>query len=257
MNPDPVALNPRPPKFLLAVLAVAVVVIFLTVWRSYTSWIDLRVPPPTPRPTPDYRGAQLPEFPWPPRASAFMNIPSQFITNQSGTTALKDVGLRLEAVLRQGGYGQFGYYSIPRGFALVTRLEQFKADGTPADEPYRWSQEILNPRVFSLEYVRILLQGKTGHYRVIVFAVTDDDLFAQVEGKQVDVERADRLAIEGANKLPDWIGNSPYTDRHWCAALVYEFEKPSVDQPIDFKPNSNLLPQAHLQKILPHLENRR
>jgi len=186
-----------------------------------------------------------------------MNIPSRFITNQGGTTAVKDVGLRLEEVLRQGGYGQFGYYHIPRGFALATRLEQFKSDGTPADEPDRWSKKIFNPKVFSLEYLRILLKGKTGHYRVIVFAVTDDDFFAQTEGKRVDVEQADRLAIEGANKLPDWIGDSPYTDRHWCAALVYEFEKPSVDQPIDFKPNSSLMAQAHLQKILPYLENRR
>jgi hypothetical protein len=221
--------------------------------RPFVTPVIRNLPPPTPTPTPTV-GLSLPEFPWPPRASAFMNIPSQYLTNRNGATALKDVGLRLENVLRQCGYGQFGYYAIPGGFALTTRLEQFKADGAPADGPYRWTTDIPNPKVFSFEYLRILLEGKTGHYRVIVFAVTDDSFFAQNEGKVVSAEQADKLAIEGANKLPDSLGNVTYSDRHWCAALIYEFEKPAVDQPVEFKANSSLMAPVHLQKILPYLE---
>lgn len=198
---------------------------------------------------------QLPEFPWPPHASAFMNIPSQYVANPHGATTLRDVSLRLESALRRSGYGQIGYYSIPRGFALTTGLEQFKPDGSPADASYRWSLVIPNPRVFSIDYLRTLLAGKAGHYRVIVFAVSDDEFFSQHEGHTVDVEEANKLAIEGANRLPDWLGDTAYTDHHWCAALIYEFEKPSIDQPIDFKRNSSLTAEEHLQKILPYLEN--
>jgi hypothetical protein len=177
--------------------------------------------------------------------------------NESGPTALTDVALRLESALKQGGYQQFGYYSVPRGFALVTSLEQFKLKGAPVDEPYRWSQQIANPPVFRIDYWLTLLEGKTGHYRVIAFVVSDDDFFTQTNGKKVDVNQAEQLAIKGANKLPASLGDLPYTNRHWCAALVYEFEKPSLDQPTEFKPNSSLMAESHLQKILPYLEKRR
>src|SRR6185437_16015155 len=221
-------------------LLIAVSLLFLGLGTSSLS--------PSPTPEGPYLG-KLPEFPWPPRASAFMNIPSQYVTNSNGQTALKDIAARLENVLRQGGYEQFGYYSIPRGYALTTRLEQFKADGMPADGPSRWTQEIPNPRIFSIDYLRVLLQGKQGHYRVVVFVVTDDEFFAQTEGRRVGVEQAEKLAIEGANRLPDWLGNTPYTDHHWCAVLIYEFEKLSIDQPTEFKNNSSLTAPMHLQKI--------
>jgi hypothetical protein len=176
--------------------------------------------------------------------------------NGSGPTALADVARRLERALKQGGYQQFGYYSVPRGFALVTRLEQFKPNGAPADEPYRWSQQIANPSIFKIDYWLTLLEGKTGHYRVIVFVVSDDDFFNQTNGKRVDVNQAEQLAINGANKLPVSFEDFPYTNRHWCAALVYEFEKLSLDQPTEFKTNSSLMAESHLQKILPYLEKR-
>src|SRR5687767_12691990 len=65
---------------------------------------------PNPRP--------LPEFPWPPRASAFTKIPTTCLPS-STTFRLIDVANRLEGALKRGGYGQTGYYSVPGGFALV------------------------------------------------------------------------------------------------------------------------------------------
>jgi len=174
--------------------------------------------------------------------------------NANGVTTLKDVAARLENALKRGGYGQFSYYSVPRGFALVTRLEQFKRNGEPADEAHRWTQQIATPPIFSIDYWASLFIGTTGRYRVIVFAVSDEDFFSQTTGKRVDVEQADKLAIEGANRLPDVLGSTPYTDRHLCTALIYEFEKTALDSPTEFKENGSLLAEAHLQKILAYLE---
>lgn len=159
----------------------------------------------------------------------------------------------METALRSGGYGQTGYYSVPGGFAIASQLEQFKPDGQPANNPYRWSQQIETPRVFSTEYWSDLIKGRVGHYRVIVFAVSTD-FFVQTSGKRVDVDQASRIAIEGANILPNEVGNLPYTDEYNCTALVYEFEKTFADRPAEFKENSSLIAEAHLQKILPYLQ---
>lgn len=195
----------------------------------------------------------LPEFPWPPRASAYTKIPPQYLVRQQGQTLLKDVAAKLELAYRSGGYGQTGYYSVPGGFALVSQLEQFKPNGLPADEPYRWSQQIEISPIFSLKYFSDLIRGKVGRYRVIVFAVSND-FFSQVVGRRVGIEQASTIAIEGANELPSEVGDLPYTDKHTCTALIYEFEKALPDRPAEFKENSSLLAEPHLQKILPYLQ---
>jgi len=194
----------------------------------------------------------LPEFPWPPRSSAYTKIPSQYLLTTDRQILLRDVAERLETAFRNGGYSQTGYYSVPGGFALVSRLEQFKPNGLPADGPYRWTEQIETPRIFSLDYLAALIKGKVGRYRVIVFVVSND-FFSQASGKRVDSELARKLAIEGASALPESVGSLPYTDSHSCTALIYEFEKTVFDKPAEFKENSTLLAETHLQKILPYL----
>ena len=195
----------------------------------------------------------LPEFPWPPRSSAYTKIPSQYLVKADGQTFLKDVAERLEMAFRNGGYSQTGYYAVPGGFALVSRLEQFKPNGLPANEPYRWAEQVETPRIFSLDYLSALIKGRVGRYRVIVFVVSND-FFSQASGKAVNSEQAKKLAIEGASALPDSVGNLPYTNSHSCTALIYEFEKTAFDKPTEFKENSTLMAETHLQKVLPYLQ---
>lgn len=206
-------------------------------------------PSPAPSPTSGY----LPEFPWPPRSSAYTKIPPQYLLKPEGQTKLKDVAARVETAFRSAGYAQTGYYSVPGGFALASQLEQFKPNGLSVDDPYRWSLQMQTPRLFSLEYLSALIKGRVGHYRVIVFVVSSD-FFSQESGKRVDIEQAGKIAIEGANILPPEVGNLPFTDNHACLALVYEFEKSVPDKPARFKENSSLLAETHLQKILPYLQ---
>lgn len=50
------------------------------------------------------------------------------------------------------------YFTVPEGFAVVTRLERISADGTPLS-PGRWSLETGPMRSFDLgEYLRRLLR---------------------------------------------------------------------------------------------------
>jgi len=202
---------------------------------------------PTPSPT------KMPDFPWPPKASTFTKIPSTYLAEAGHPTTLKGVADRLENAFGNAGYKQVGYYSIPNGFALVSRLEQFKPNGLPADENYRWLEEIEPPKFFSLDYLIALIAGKTGRFRVIVFAVSPD-LFVQAEGKKVESNQAGTLAIQGANKLPKEVGDLPFTNEYICTGLVYEFERQGSEKTAQFKENSTLLAEDHLRQILIHLE---
>ena len=199
----------------------------------------------------EFQDPEFPEFPWPPKASALLSIPPPFVKNPQGPTTLRDVGNRLQHAFQQGGYAQTSYYHVPDGFALVSQLEQFKTDGSPVEEPYRWSIKGVPPKFFSLDYWKTLIKGQPGHYRVIVFVVTTHP-FAQ-RGEKIDSEKASRLAIEGATALPKNLAEAEFTEDHSCIALVYEFEKTSAEAATEFKENSSLLGSVHLQKILPFL----
>jgi hypothetical protein len=195
----------------------------------------------------------LPEFPWPPRASTYTKLPPRYVFNTQGQTRLKDVAARLENALNSAGYKQRSYYGVPNGFALVAQLEQFKPDGRPASDQYRWLLQIEPPRLFTVDYVSTLIKGKVGRYRLFVFAVSDD-FFSQQSGKRVDSAQAYTLAIEGATTLPPAIGDRVITENYNCWALVYEFEKARLDKPAEFKETTVIPAETHLQTIMPYLK---
>lgn len=231
----------------LALFGLVVLVAFflLNLSGSLGPRSKIEVPSPTP--------AALPDFPWPPKASTYTKIPLQYVSNTQGQTRLADVAARLENAFRSAGYKQTGYYGVTGGFALVSQLEQCKADGSPASEQYRWVLQTEAPSFFTVDYFRTLIQGKVGHYRLIVFAITTDEFFVQQNGKQVDSAQAYTLAIHGASALPQSLGNQPVTDRHTVWALVYEFEKSRLDSAAEFKENTAIPADTHLQKITPYL----
>jgi hypothetical protein len=171
--------------------------------------------------------SSYPLFPWPPpHASATATVSSELLQRQGKRiTYLKDIDALLETVLRANGYFERSYYSVPDGFAMVTKLEQINADGTPKDDPAaRWSIEIPPLNTFSLShYLTALFKSAPGHFRTIVFIVTSQP-FAQSD-EQVKRSTALRWLHKGLNVLPDSVGSQPYTDGHRVTVLVYEFEK--------------------------------
>jgi hypothetical protein len=194
-------------------------------------------------------GARIPEFLWPPPTwSASAEIPTEFFGSQPGEVLrLCHVERRLHAALEACEYFEMSYYSVPGGFAMVTRLEQINRDGTSKEPPDRWAVEVQPLRKFSLKaYLIALFTANPGRYRIIVFIVSPHP-FSQAD---VEVSRDEAIAWlgSGLDRLPDEIGQLEYTERHKCTALIYEFDQSNPDEPVEFKEPSDLQGRTHLVK---------
>lgn len=158
-----------------------------------------------------------------------------------------DVADRLDRAFQQAGYGEKTWYAVPGGFALASRLEQFNPDGTSKNEPDRWSAKIKAPKIFDLrDVMRALFTAQEGRYRIIVFIVTTQPFSAA--DKTISAEEAGEWVRKGAFNLPEAIREVNYTPKHFCEALIYEFDQPSRDNPAVFKAPSELQGETHLRK---------
>ena len=219
--------------------------------KSYPAAQAPAAPPeiyPAP-PFPDEAASQIPQFPWPPpKASARITIPSERLRGQDQPISLLAVARRLESAFNEAGYGELRYYSVPKGFAIVSRLEQIKIDGTPLEEANRWSTDVAPPRVYSLaSYLQALFSANSGHFRVIAFAVTSEPV-TENPNAQVTREEALGWLTKGSNKLPREYGKVVFDEDYDCTVLIYEFEKPAVDDPPFLNDPSRLTAKTHLEK---------
>src|SRR3546814_4883585 len=88
----------------------------------------------------------------------------------------------------------------------------------------RWSTALPSREVFSLrDYFSALFSAPEGHYRVIVFVVSDKP-FATSRGA-ASREQAAAWLQGGLNLLPAAIANLPVSANHACTALIYQFHK--------------------------------
>jgi hypothetical protein len=171
---------------------------------------------------------EIPTFPWPPpQPTTQMVLEATLLA--AGATTLGGVADRLTTVLGNLGYSEHGFYAVPGGFALATRLEQIEFDGTPKPEPLRWSSALPPRELFSLsDFVRALFTAPEGHYRVIVFVVNDQAFAAS--GETVSGEEALAWIGAGLNRLPDSIADRPFTERHAGTAMIYQFHRVGHEQ---------------------------
>jgi hypothetical protein len=190
----------------------------------------------------------IPKFPWPPpHASATEVLPGRFLTKAIGTTLLKEVASKLENAFDTAGYTDRTYYSVPGGFALVSRLEQFNEDGTCIKGAARWSYDIPPPTIFSLTgFIKALFTAHKGHFRIIVFIVTSH-IITESDSTLTE-EEAEQWLRRGALTLPNFIGDLVFTDRSTCSALIYEFEQTVAHHDATFKDPSGMTGLNHLQK---------
>jgi hypothetical protein len=164
-----------------------------------------------------------PTFPWPPpRASSQAVIALQ---EQVGTSqTLSGIDRIISVALSHAGYDESSYFAVPGGFALVTRLEQTNADGSPKPTPERWSVRV-DPLsgTFSLgNYLKALIGATPGYFRVIVFILTSVPFSQSLA--TVSRDESALWLTRGLNRLPDEIGQIPWSPQYSCTALVYEFE---------------------------------
>lgn len=195
-------------------------------------------------PAPD---SGIPKFPWPPpQYSAFATIPRQLVAPAAQPT-LQSVAARLEQALDAAGYAERSFYWIPGGFALVSRMEQIRADATPMGAAQRWTVTMQKPRVASLdEYVKALFNAPPGHYRVIVFVVTNREFTAT--GRQPSPREAGDWLAAGLLRLPAQIGREKYNAEYYTSALIYEFVRDRDSQQATVKTPSDFLGRDHLEK---------
>lgn len=191
-----------------------------------------------------------PTFPWPPpNASARCPLPRLPSVPGRPAISLGDIDAILSAALDATGYGEKGYYSVPGGFALATRLEQIYRNGKSVPPPARFSLDPVTPSIWSLDYFRALFTTTSGYFRVIVFIVSDQPF---TERPTPPTENA---AIHwpsgGTNVLPHPIAATKTTDQVAITAMIYEFKSAETDgSPQQLQPlaNSDLNAKTHLQE---------
>lgn len=190
----------------------------------------------------------LRRFPWyPPVPTTFAQVPEQFgLTGGEGQT-YGDLARRLETALNNAGYGEKAYYSVPGGFALACRLEQIDGDWKPLPPPHRWGDSQPPLQVFSLwEYLERLFLAQPGHYRLLVFIVTDEPF--GFTNTTVTPSMGQAWLFGGVTKLPSAMAQSPASTDTGCFALVYEFKKAAAGSPAAFVSDETVGALIQLQR---------
>jgi hypothetical protein len=188
----------------------------------------------------------LPDFPWPPpRYSAFEVLARDWLV-PAADARLGAAAQRLEAAFDAAGYVERSYYRVPGGFALASRAEQIHADASPFPAPERWSVDPEGAGRSFAARLRALFNAPPGHYRVIVFVVTDQDFAA---APRTAPEAEARAWVSGGGlRLPPAIAAQPFTPTHYASALIYEFERRSEREPADVRVPSAAPGRVHLEK---------
>ena len=210
-------------------------------------------PPPAPAPAPSSPSvidrpapSALPAFPWPPpRQSAFAELERAWLVPQEPAT-LGAAAKRLEEAFDRAGYVERSYYRVPGGFALASRAEKIHSDASPFPAPARWSADPAGAGRGFLERIKAVFNAPPGHYRIIVFVVTDQDFATRPQPTSEAVAR--EWVSGGGLRLPPSIAGQPYSAEHYASALIYEFARRNEREEGQLRTPSDVPGRAHLEK---------
>ncbi len=211
-----------------------------------TALPDARSPSRIPTSGPPRRDFLAPFAPWPPPLpSEQMSLPRGLLFRHGSQPSLAAVAQRLVVVLDGAGYPEYRFYSVPGGFALVVRLEQFESDGRPGPEADRFVYPDVDQPFRLSDYVAQLFFAPDGYYRLIVFVVTDRDIRPGAPAPRLVA--AERWLEMGSSRLPDDYDRMMFTPKHQLAALIYEFHKHGREPIATLEPG-RLDARTHLRK---------
>ncbi len=190
---------------------------------------------------------EIDRFPWPPPPYSADEVINDSVFKK--VNRLSGVDKILRKALDSCGYLKKRYYYVPDGFALVTKIEQIYGDGTPYSAPNRFNLDREPNFKFNLfNYIKSLFITQKGHYRLIVFIITDVPLYQS----EVYIQKEDAVKwLKSGNELlPSDIGKLKYTEDYKCYALIYEFIKPDYEATLNFvnESDSSLQGRDHLMK---------
>jgi len=190
----------------------------------------------------------LKKFPWPPPKPSAMQPLPRGPELEYRLQTLWDVSQFILMALRRGKYFEHAFYYVPYGFALVTRLEQISADGTPLDEHVRWqAAATAGMHAFTLaEYIKALFLAPAGRYRTIVFVVTSEN-FAPSSSLLTRKEAAEwfqtgHVTLDGLYRVIRFDRSYTFT------ALIYEFFGRGQEKEANLEDPSNISGIQHLTK---------
>jgi len=192
-------------------------------------------------------GFILPRFPWPPpQASSKETISPELLTQELSNPTLGDIDSHLTKALRQMGHTEYSYFAIPDGYALVTRIEKIKNDGTPKSGSERWEANLDSMNDFSLaDYLKSLFTAKKGYYRIIVFIISQREWG---ESSSIVTENEAMMWLrQGFVRLPDDLASTPFYPNYVSTALVYEFEQTSPKKEAHLISPGKLAAHNHLE----------
>lgn len=187
-------------------------------------------------------------FPWPPPTPSAQRTLSPDVNPDSPPAkTVGEVARRLERILREARFDSFGYYRVPGGFALVTRIENL--DGTTG-EPFAGAARWATQTVYAgLSFSSIFaITRSAGYYRVFVFLLTDDPKEPQPIDPKKTFEIARTWANEGSPSLPAEVKALRIGPNHVLVVMVYEFEKFEGGETNHFQPSRWPLDQ-HLSSL--------
>lgn len=190
---------------------------------------------------------EVDRFPWPPPPYSADEIINDTVFKK--VSRLSGIDKILRKALDSCGYLKKRYYYVPNGFALVTKIEQIYGDGTPYSPPNRFNIDGEPNFKFNLfNYIKSLFIAQKGHYRLIVFIITDVPLNQSEDA--IQKEDAIKWLKSGNEILPSDIGKLAYTENYKCYALIYEFIKPDYEANLNFvnESDSSLQGRDHLVK---------
>ena len=170
----------------------------------------------------------LAPFPWPdaPRPSGIVTVAPYLVSGLPGSrpATLQAAAARLEGAIARAGYLQPKYLGAGcNGFAIVLDLEHIEADGTRARGAAGFALPGQDEGFSLASYIRRLFYAPPGHYRQIVFVVSDQRV-GRTTAPPTEAELR-VIASDGVSALPPRYAALPYTPRHVVLALIYEFDK--------------------------------
>lgn len=199
--------------------------------------------------TADEAGRPLPVFALPaPSPSAQAIYPLELPS--TAPPSLGAAGRELERKLQAAGYDDLAYFASPGGFALATRMERVRRDGSPYSGPDRWATDprgllSLSGPVTLAAIAAALVSPDPGTYRIFVFVVTDRPVVAS--SGAMSSEAARQLVVRGAAALPGGFDAAPLTSGYRATALIYEFKRDAVGRPARTSSPSDLPARTQLR----------
>jgi hypothetical protein len=175
-------------------------------------------------------------------------LPRALVVGRQQRPSLLAVAQRLTSALTRASYVEFTFYSVPNGFALVSRFEQILSDGEPVPGGARYPPPDGRSPLSFEDYIKSLFVAPVGHYRQIVFVATNASFVAN--GKPMSADVANQLLRNGANRLPAAFNRIFFGTDYAMTPLIYEYQKSGQNGAMVRMQASPLTSQSHLAPIL-------